>query len=587
MKKKSTYLFLFLSFFLISGISHSLCAQNKILFEATLLDAATNKPIPFANIYNFSQHKGTTSNLEGYFKIIAQPSDSLSISFIGYTNLRFKLADYSKKGVILLEPSVHQLNEVIVLADNTWLYPLLKKAKKTGTYKPLTSKTYFELETYVNSNQVELVEAYYNGEFTGYDVNNLAFKNGRIAHTKDNKFVSFETSKVLLTHQQFSTNYYFPNGPLELSYKKLKAQFDLQLEGKYEGENQHPILIIQYTPKSINGFSGKIWLDSLTHEILKITAAAENAKPHPFLPITPLDTLSKVKLHLEKTFQKRNGNRYVDHINFETRFHYKRENGDTLNVKSQAILYAYDYEQPFALPYFNFTKNARYIDYVNTTIAPHNEVFWEVNEPFKINKADNSIEKFYESHEPFYGSFFETKDSTQHFFENPYLSWNKKRIVLREEIPQKIYDNTLSPKVISSAVKNVPTDAYHLEVQLYLDVNKRNDSLFTYTQTIIDPFKTYYELPMDEGAVIFINLYFDLVEIKRRELEKELNKKSHSSVEINALYQNTLAELKIQRRTFFNEMVRGKNKEAVIKWNAYVRSKLGIDNIKYLGFDAQ
>ena len=77
----------------------------------------------------------------------------------------------------------------------------------------------------------------------------------------------------------------------------------------------------------------------------------------------------------------------------------------------------------------------------------------------------------------------------------------------------------------------------------------------------------------------FINIYFDLCEIERRQLDMELKSigEDHTaSDDVYAASQTRLAKLSAQ---FFKETDRGLQQINMIKWNTYVFERLGIDNI--------
>ena len=150
---------------------------------------------------------------------------------------------------------------------------MVSKCRKSATYKRKKAKTYFELETHIKNKQVELVECYYNGEFEGYDLQNLALKNGRIALALygNRFFVSTETSNALNMHKLFDYNDFFPRSPFDLNKKKLKKRYTLRLAKKYKDEQSNTIYVVTFFPKenSKNAFEGKVWIDSLEKSIVK------------------------------------------------------------------------------------------------------------------------------------------------------------------------------------------------------------------------------------------------------------------------------------------------------------------------------
>jgi len=80
-----------------------------------------------------------------------------------------------------------------------------------------SAKSYFLLKSTINSKQVELVEAYYNGIYQDHNLKDLQLKNGRIYLSKfeNNSYVSMGTSSGINLHKTFDFNLYFPGSPLE------------------------------------------------------------------------------------------------------------------------------------------------------------------------------------------------------------------------------------------------------------------------------------------------------------------------------------------------------------------------------------
>ncbi len=92
---------------------------NAQQFTGTVLDKNTKEPIPFVEILLVDLNTGTTSNLNGIFKIthFKQQKIHLQISYIGYTTLDV-IIDCKKtlQKTFFLEESHYQLEEIVVSA---------------------------------------------------------------------------------------------------------------------------------------------------------------------------------------------------------------------------------------------------------------------------------------------------------------------------------------------------------------------------------------------------------------------------------------------------------------------------------------
>ncbi len=86
---------------------------------SVIVDSATQKPIPYATV--LLKNRGAITNEEGRFSFqlneTVQPTDSLSISCIGYASIKKPLNKFSEK-VIVLSAKAIQLNPVIVTNKN-------------------------------------------------------------------------------------------------------------------------------------------------------------------------------------------------------------------------------------------------------------------------------------------------------------------------------------------------------------------------------------------------------------------------------------------------------------------------------------
>lgn len=185
-----------------SVLSYSQARQLTSSFEipGKIISEPEKSPLPYANIYNRSTQKGTISNYDGFFVVeVNSLSDTLVISYTGYQKKTMIASEIKKNPTIFLRYSTTLLEEVTVLADDSFLYEMVVSCRKKSIPSNKTAKSYFSLNAFIDDKQVEMVESYYNGIFAGYSIDELKMKNGRLAFSKDdeNTFLSTETSKAL------------------------------------------------------------------------------------------------------------------------------------------------------------------------------------------------------------------------------------------------------------------------------------------------------------------------------------------------------------------------------------------------------
>lgn len=581
---------IFLLLYFMIYLNTAIIAQINVEIEGRITDKVTSEPVPYANIYNKHLEKGTISNMDGYFRILVSSiNDSVMITFIGYKDLIIPLISGKDFYKIQMEENVLTLSEVTVTPHkNYYLYSLLEKCRKNTPGNTPTSKACFELKSYREETPVELVEGYYNVKIKGYEIENLAIKSGRIALRPFNNrfFASLESSHAILMQKIIAGNEYFPMNPLELPVRKLKKHYYLDLDKKYVTNDLDSVYVIDYKPRISNGdfFEGQIWINKCKNAVIKITLYSGNSNRHPFLPLFYVHNILNVSFNITKTFQFINGEYTFNHVDFEYVIDYNGKNKAVENhteeeekysIKTKAVLYAYDYDRPFELPLFNLSDKA-YTDYRKISAMPYNSFFWNHNNEYKLNDSLNANElffsesKWYTSHTSFEGNKFMSKG----FFEHPFVLWSSNRIKFREN-----FHDTL----VNALSTGFNIDKYNLAVKLYVDLNNYNDSIDISTATIFDPYDSFYKLPVDNNTLCFINLYFDLCEIERRNMEKEMNSQKHDFTKVREIYEQYLQTLEIQKNKYFKSVERGTNKEKMLVYNGYVLKHLGIDNIKIFG----
>jgi hypothetical protein len=141
----------------------------------TVLDAETEKPLPFTNIVILGQQKGSVSNIDGHFVLDIDslaPGDTILFSYMGYETLRIPAAELSGNSRICLHPTTVNIREVEVLYRSLSAREIVAMAarnlKKNHPSMPGRQQLFFHKYTKVPSpdkNQVTLVKS----DFAGLD----------------------------------------------------------------------------------------------------------------------------------------------------------------------------------------------------------------------------------------------------------------------------------------------------------------------------------------------------------------------------------------------------------------------------------
>lgn len=547
---------------------------SQTVVNGKLLDAETKFPILYANIGIAHTGMGTISNADGDFRLeVSNATDTIVCSFIGYETLKVPASAFPQNGLLYLAPKAFSLATTVISA-NSFLYDVVSKCRSQKPQKSYTAKTYYALDSYMNGYPVEMLECYYNGQFSGMQIEFLKLKSGKIylADYYKHYFTNLETSKAIVSMHILSYNNYFPSTPFELKRNKLMETYNLHLMDKFRDVGT--IYKIAFEPKADSSrfFNGEVWIDSTTNSILKVHLQAKNAQPQPFLPFWEKDSITRVDLDIHQTFKRQNGQLFFDVVHFNYEMQYKDRNKQINIIQTNGIIRVYDLENRFILPFYEYDAEAS--DYRKISEFPYNDFFWQHRDSVLLTEKQLQDKQYFEK----YGTVFNSLMLTpikKTFFQDNNIVWSaKNRIHIKE-----LNDSTQK----SIATPTLPSSMYKLNVQLFLDINQTGDKIHTLTKTIFDVFDSYYRLPMDVNADCFANIYFDLVETQRLELEKEITKPNITVEEIQLLYkkrQEKLAELSNQ---YFREVERGQNLDKLAKWNKYVAMRLGIDNMALFG----
>jgi len=570
-----------LTIFLLTLVTSFSWAQVTREIEGRVINATTKEPVSFANVYNKTLQKGTITNDDGYFRIvISGPRDSIVIIFIGYETQFVKLAGQQDFYTIYLEESTQLLREIVVTPnDNLYLFDLLVKCKSKASSFQADAKAYYELKTFRDEQQIELVEGYYNAAIAGYELSGLTLKAGRLAmQPYDNRFfASMESSTAITAMKLLSNNSNFPDSPLELSRKEMRKNFDLSLEKKYVDGNADSIYVITYEPTDTTGlfFNGTVWVNKTKNTILKITLTCHHCKKYPFQPIFPGDTISNVSFAITKTFTTDQGHTIFNHIDFTYIIDYRSRVGEayaqSYSIKSNAILYAYDFRNTFLIPTFNVTDGA-YSDYRKINAMPYNDFFWRNHDEYRLKDGDNSNELFFHDTYSFTNKtiFKSNPLMKSKLFQHPYIIWSEDRVFFKDIA---VDTSAASPSA------DVMADKYNLGVKLFVDINTYQDSTSIFSATIFDPYVSFYHLPIDNKTHCFINMYFDLCEIERRKLESELKSSMKDVEQFDKIYHGLETRFQLKNSQYLKEMDRGTNEPEMKKWNDYIYQELGINNV--------
>jgi len=574
--------------FLLSGFF----AGSQTLVQGSVKDSHTREALPYCSIAIKGTKKCAIANGEGVFSIPVNVAlDSVMFSYVGYETQIIPAKKIVQNRIVFLKRKEVVLQEFTVHASSDFLYDILVQCRKKllKDRSQRIAKVYYGIETQTKEQPIEQVECYYNGYLNGTSVEKLLLKNGRIglAGLDNRYFLTLNSSTAIISIDLTHTNDYSPSNPLQFNKKEMKNKFILRLE--YSDDKMHKITFHPGNTAN-NCFSGEIWIDKKNFSLLKMDISIENAARHPFLPF-PKDSLFNVDLAISRTYKQEGNDLFLDHINFSYHLKYKSNRDSisalvpfhiTRDIDTKGVLYFYDYDNPFILPYFEYDAN--YDDYRKMSVIPYNEVFWNNNNTLLLTERQKENLGFF-AHKGYlinfrdgnYGKDFLRlpKFDTTGFFEFYYSFWSPvKRISLIKRMPG---NETYSQEKIN---QSIPNDLYLLKVQILLDITQLDDSINCKSFSVFDAKQTFYHLPEEPYTKAFLNIYFDICEIERRKMEKELNSHSYTFSQADSIYRKTGQSIDNITGRYLKEVKLGKEENALRKWNQYVLEKLDIDNLQ-------
>lgn len=255
--------------------------QETTVIEATVVDAETGEPLPFASISVVPpRHASTITNAEGGFRIAVMEGDKLRFTYAGYQSLTLSPKAVGRK--VKLKPATLMISEVNVKA-----LPLKEIRKETVRQKKKhrrkTADYYYRQTAFVDSTCYEYLEAFLSGR-SAVALNDLKLTSGRYAGVQP------DTASGVILH--FYKNF-FTFSQIELASDKSRLQPSEDIMPLYEkaskvynidydllSDSTSAIYVIRFQPKdSIMGYTildCTLYVDSVSNHILRCDGSGRN-----------------------------------------------------------------------------------------------------------------------------------------------------------------------------------------------------------------------------------------------------------------------------------------------------------------------
>lgn len=561
-------------------------------FSGTITDENTNLPLHYATIFNLTSNIGTVTNDSGRFLLQnTVPGDTIVLSFIGYQK-EYVVVTSIKDVNYGLKPKYQMLSEVLVLADNDYLYDLISSIRKKFLIKngirpqsrSKTAKTYYQLETFLEGQRIELTEAYFNGIYSPYALDDLYLKKGRagLKSVDSSVMINSETSKAFRNHSLFYNEEGFPENPFCFSKRKLKQKYNLFLAKTFE-DNGSKFFVITFDKKNENEvlFAGSVWIDVDREVIARIELQNHHSTVHPFLPYGNINRIDKADLFIAKDFIELDGGTYISSIDFYYNLYCTYHNEVKKEFHTKAFIKAYDHNSEFLLPCFRFGKTI-HKDLIDISASLYDSVFWNNAKEFAINVGNQDKTRFIEANSLQIRNMPLRTVAIEHsVFEHMYRQWQPNRLEIGELIPVK--------KTVFKHVKDMAVFEYSINASIFADLHINNGKATVVLNAVLSPHQTFVDRKMTNNIRAFVNMYFDLIEIEKRNLSNTL--KGIQQLENNKfveLYSSSMNHMNAMLSKFSKDVFHGTNKAGMVKWNKYIYDILGVDNIQHFNlFDEE
>lgn len=583
---------------LLFVLSFSLSFSQSTI-EGLVFDKNTNSTLPYATIKIISNRNYyTITNEDGKFEVSDRFSkDSLEIRFIGFKTKKVPVSYFKEHSKLYLTPNVNQLNEVLVVAkkDKNYTYELLNNLIKKYRNKQLItkSKAFLTLTSSARGVPIENIEGFFNSEQSlSKGIIDLKLKSGRFGQNTSFPFYSLNNTDILKDFQLFQkSNQLLPFYPGNMNLSAIKGKYTVKIDTCNSCSVED--LSISFVPKRANGrlLSGSIIFNKETLTIKRIALSSDNPITDGLSSIIEDDTIIPKSIKLNINF---NPNDYdkIQMLDFEFKMNYRSKNNFEM-ITSNSLLYFYDYNNSFNVPYFtNKIKFNNDYDKIKTLQAT--EDFWSLNYQFPQSYQEKmSIDYFknngflinYNSTVP--SKFFQyIRPSIITWQKNKSLKWEDIKLSLHKDVAKNI-DHTDYKQGATKAVDNESFSISELQhkpskseideqfnFSIILDVytNALGNNQFL-TRTLFDKNSSFCSYNRINHKLLYINLIFDVYEIFNKQLSIELSE-NISFEEAEILSNNKFNEASLVVDKMATETNKGTNFQNLMRWSEKVKEEL-------------
>lgn len=251
-------------------------------FEATVVDARSREPLPFASVYA-GKASSTITNSVGVFSVQCDSAEVLRVSYVGYKTQH--IACSRLPAVLALEPIEQQIGEVVVLP-----YPLKKfirsvtkeTLRQLQKYGKRQSQFFYRQTAFSDTTCYELVEAFLTGQ-PAVSLRNLQLTKGRYAGIRPDSTRSYSFYGNFFTFSQIdlASRKEWPgwNDDIVPLFRNYQRFYDVDYE--IIGNAPDRLIALHFEPKPEVKrpiVSGTIYVDEQTLHVRKLEGRGCNVR---------------------------------------------------------------------------------------------------------------------------------------------------------------------------------------------------------------------------------------------------------------------------------------------------------------------
>ena len=583
---------------LLSLISFTVSFSQSTI-EGFIFDKGTKTSLPYATIKIIGNNNFyTITNEDGKFEIYDRfASDTLEIRFIGFKTRKVAVSYFKDNSKLYLIPNTFHLNQVLVVAkkEKNYTYKLLNRLIEKYRNKQLItkSKAFLTLTSSARGVPIETIEGFYNSEQNlSKGIIDLKLKSGRFGQNAAFPFYSLNNTDILKDFQLFKkSKQILPLYPGNLTQSSIKRKYRVKIDECTSCDFED--VSISFVPKKANGrlLEGTIIFNKETLTIKKITLSGENLKTDGLSSIIEDDTVTPKKIQLNINF---NPNDYtkIQSLDFKFTMNYSSKDNFEI-ITSHSLLYFYDYNASFKVPYF--TNNINFSnDYDKIRTLQASEEFWKLNYQFPKSYKEKMAIDFFKKYGYLINYNTTIPSDYLQYIRPSIISWHENKLLKWQDIKLSLLkgeDSNIDHKAYThGATKAVDKEAHsisefkqkpnkseideQLNFSFMLDVytNELGEKQFS-TKTLFDRNSSFCSYNRIKNKLIYINLIFDVYEIYNRKLSNQLTE-GLSFEKAKILCDKKFNEASLMVKKITTETNNGLNFQNLIRWSEKIKQKL-------------